>query len=254
MSEIFKTEAIVLRSSRWSESSKIVHLFTPDKGYLKVIAKGALQQKSPFRGTLETLNLVEIVVSHKETRGLQLITSASMQNSFQKIRDDLQKTSFAFSIIELIQLLLRTHEPLREFFDYTTKVFSQLNRSTGSDQRIYLWHFMLNLSRSLGFGWDFDKCLNCGESLSTPTLYLDYENGGIVCQKCSGSHQFKGLRIDGSQWKFLKSLSEVDIENIKEFDSALLNGKTLDYTNILAKHLSYHTDTAIELKSLKWYG
>lgn len=254
MSEIFKTEAIVIRSSRWSESSKIVHLFTKDKGYLKVIAKGALQQKSPFRGTLETLNLIEIVVSHKESRGLQLITAASLQNSFQKIRADLQKTSIAFSVIELIQQLLRTHEPLREFFDYTTQIISQLNQTPSSDQRIYLWHFMLNLSRSLGFGWAFGECLFCGLSPPTPFVYLDYENGGIVCQKCSTSHPIKGLRINGQQRQFLKTLSETGCENIDASASGLLNEDKMDYTNILVKHLSFHTDTAIELKSLKWYG
>lgn len=216
-----------------------------------MIAKGALQQKSPFRGTLETLNHIEIVVSHKESRGLQLITAASLQNSFQKIRADLQKTSIAFSLIELIHQLLRTHEPLREFFDYTTLVLSQLNARTSYDQQIYLWHFMLNLSRSLGFGWDFDRCLSCGLSPSTPFLYLDYENGGIICQKCSANHQANVLRIDQQQLQFLKTLSETGIE---DFVSGLLSWKSMDYTSILVKHLSYHTDTTIELKSLKWYS
>ena len=254
MSEIFKTDAIVLRSSRWSESSKIVHLFTQDRGYLKVIAKGALQQKSPFRGTLETLNLVEIVASHKESRGLQLITSASLQNSFQKIRANLEKTSIAFSIIELIQLLLRTHEPLREFFDYTINVLSHLNDSRHPDQRIYLWHFMLHLSLELGFGWDFDHCLSCELPPSTPFLYLDYENGGIICGKCAGGQPTKGVRIDQSQWQFLRTILKAGIEKIENADSLPQIGNPMDYTNILVKHLSYHTDTTIELKSLKWYS
>jgi DNA repair protein RecO (recombination protein O) len=254
LSEIFKTDSIVLRSSRWSESSKIVHLFTPDKGYVKVIAKGALQQKSPFRGTLETLNLVEIVVSHKESRGLQLITSASLQNSFQKIRGDLEKTAIAFSIIELIQQLLRTHEPLREFFECTTLVLSQLNSSPESDLRIYLWHYMLNLSRSLGFGWDFDQCLSCGSSPSTPFIYLDYENGGIICQKCLASHQANTLKIEAQQWQFLKMLSETDVETVGDSPHAVPGQQSMDYTSVLIKHLSFHTDTTIELKSLKWYG
>jgi DNA repair protein RecO (recombination protein O) len=254
LSEIFKTDAIVLRSTRWSESSKIVHLFTLDRGYIKVIAKGALQQKSPFRGTLETLNLVEIVVSHKESRGLQLITSASLQNSFQKIRADLEKTAIAFSIIELTQQLLRTHEPLREFFEYTTLVLSWLNASQSSDQRIYLWHFMLNLSRGLGFGWDFDQCLSCGPSPSTPFVYLDYENGGIICQNCLAGHQANTLKIDSQQWQFLKMLSETDVENVEDSAHAMPGQKSMDYTTVLVKHLSFHTDTTIELKSLKWYG
>lgn len=253
MSEIFKTEAIVLRSSRWSESSKIVHLFTPDKGYLKVIAKGAFQQKSPFRGNLETLNLVEIVVSHKESRGLQLITAASLQNSFQKIRADLQKTSIAFSIIELIQQLLRTHEPLRQFFNYSVRLLQSVNDQQTIDLSIYLWHFLINISDALGFGWSFRECMGCSKPPETQTIYLDYENGAIICQNCISKIKTAGFQIGHRHWQFLKLLAETEVRNI-ETTFPEKPEKQMDYTNILLRHLSFHTDANIELKSLKWYG
>jgi DNA repair protein RecO (recombination protein O) len=254
LSEIFKTEAIVIRSSRWSESSKIVHLFTPDKGYIKGIAKGAFQQKSPFRGTLETLNLVEIVVSHKESRGLQLLTSASLQNSFQKIRVDLQKTSIAFSIIELIQQLLRTHEPLPEFFDYSVQLLQSVNDQHEADLRIYLWHFLINISDALGFGWSFGECMVCSKPPTTHAIYLDYENGAIICQNCISKIKTIGFQIKRNHWQFLKTLAETEVQNIEPEFADELPEKQMDYTNILLRHLSYHTDTTIELRSLKWYG
>lgn len=254
MSEIFKTEALVLRSSRWSESSKIVHLFSNDKGYLKVIAKGAFQEKSSFRGTLETLNFVEIIVSHKETRGLQLITSASLQNSFQKIREDLQKTGIAFSVIELIQQFLQTHEPIPQFFLYTIDLLSTLNESLASNHKIFLWHYLMALSDTLGFGWSLDQCMNCNTSPETNIVFLDYENGAIVCQNCKSRIQMNGIKINNKQWQVLQSISEIDINQIESFMKEILEKVEIDYTNILVKHLSFHTDTFVELKSLKWYG
>lgn len=254
MPEIFKTDAIVLRSSRWSESSKIVHLYTPDKGFLKVIAKGALQQKSQLRGALETLNLVEIVISHKESRGLQLITAASLQNSFQKIREDLQKTAVAFSIIELIQELLRTHEPLGDFFDYVIQLLQSVNDQHEANLKIYLWHFLINISDALGFGWSFGECMVCGKPPTTLAIYLDYENGAVICQNCISKIKSIGFQIKQEHWQFLKSLAETDVQNIETVFPGTPPEKQMDYTNILLRHLSYHTDTTIELKSLKWYG
>jgi DNA repair protein RecO (recombination protein O) len=254
LSEIFKTEAIVLRSSRWSESSKIVHLFSKDKGYLRVIAKGAFQEKSSFRGTLETLNFVEIVVSHKETRGLQLITSASLQNSFQKIREDLQRTAIAFSVIELIQQFLSTHEPIPEFFLYTIDLLDALNEDKFSNHKIFLWHFLIRLSDILGFGWSLDQCLNCNTSLQTTTLFLDYENGGIICQNCKPKVQINGIQINHQQYQFLKAVAETDVNEIHHFFDEFHEKPATDFTNLLLKHLSFHTDMLIELKSLKWYG
>ncbi len=254
MSEVFKTDAIVLRSSRWSESSKIVHLYTPDRGYLKVIAKGALQSKSPFRGTLETLNFVEAVISHKESRGLQIITSASLQSSFQKIRADLQKTSIAFSIIELIQQLLRTHEPIEEFFGYTAQLLHSVNEQQRSDLRIYLWHYLIHLSSALGFGWSFELCMACGKAPETQIVFLDYENGGIICQNCVSKISTGRFQINHRHWQFLKMLSKTEIQNIETAFPEKPPERQLDYTNILLRHLSYHTDAYIELKSLKWYA
>ena len=254
MSEIFKTEAIVLRSSRWSESSKIVHLFSKDKGYLKVIAKGAFQEKSVFRGTLETLNFVEIVVSHKETRGLQLITSASLQNSFQNIREDLQKTAIAFSVIELIQQFFNTHEPIPGFFLHTIDLLNALNEDKFSYHKIFLWHFLIKLSDTLGFGWSLDQCLNCNTSPETSTLFLDYENGGIICQNCKPKVQINGIQINKKQWQFLKALAEIDLNEIYHFVDEFHEKSETDFTNLLLKHLSFHTDMLVELRSLKWYG
>lgn len=254
MSEIFKTEALVLRSSRWSDSSKIVHFFTKDKGYLKVIAKGAFQEKSEFRGTLETLNFVEIIVSHKETRGLQLITSASLQNSFQKIREDLQKTGIAFSVIELIQQFLKTHEPIGGFFLYTVDLLTSLNEDSSPNQKIFLWHFLMTLSNTLGFGWSLGQCLSCNTSPETDAIFLDYENGGIICQKCKSKTQANGIQISSKNWQILKSISELDIKQVGPFVETILEKLEIDFTNVLLKHVSFHTDMFIELKSLKWYG
>ena len=59
MTKTIKTEALVIHGMRWSDTSKIIHLFTSEKGYIKLIARGAMKPKSPFRGVLENLNHIE---------------------------------------------------------------------------------------------------------------------------------------------------------------------------------------------------
>ncbi len=56
-----KTEGIVLRSMRYGEADRILHVFTPQLGRLSAIAKGVRKAKSRFGGRLEPffrLNLV----------------------------------------------------------------------------------------------------------------------------------------------------------------------------------------------------
>ena len=56
-----KTDAIVLRSMRYGEADRILHLYTPGRGRVSAIAKGVRKTKSRFGGRLEPffrLNLV----------------------------------------------------------------------------------------------------------------------------------------------------------------------------------------------------
>ena len=48
-----KTEAIVLRSIRYGEADRILHLYTPRHGRLGAIAKGVRRSRSRFGARLE---------------------------------------------------------------------------------------------------------------------------------------------------------------------------------------------------------
>ncbi|MFQ5584849.1 MAG: DNA repair protein RecO [Calditrichia bacterium] len=251
MSEVYKTLSLVINSLRWSESSKIVQLFTPDRGVIKVIAKGALRPKSDFRGILETLNYIEVIVSFRETRGLQILTSASNINSFLKIKENLYKTAVALSYAELIQQFLRHHEPVKDFFFFTLKSLQFLNESKGEGLKLYLWQFILKLSQVLGFGWELDRCLTCHKPVGRGTHVLDYREGGIVCQACLPKAHHNGLKVDNSQVQLLQRLNSGKTEIYEKADSELAGN--IDFTENLLQHLSHHTETFVELKSLKWY-
>jgi DNA repair protein RecO (recombination protein O) len=252
LSELYKTTALVLRSTPWSESSKIVHLFTPDKGIIKVIAKGALQPKSDFRGVLETLNHIEIVVAHKESRGLQILSAASTVNSFLRTKENLNKTAITFSFLELIGQFLKLHEPVPDFFHYTIRTIGKLDNDSNQNFKQYLWQFVLKISTILGFGWDFTHCLICGLSLTEGPFFPDYQKGGIICSNCNRLKKLGGQELNISELEILNKLNTAAL-NSNQFGQLLKNVQR-DFTNILLQHLSYHTDTFVELISLKLYN
>ena len=57
-----RTEAIVLRSIRYGEADRILHLYTPDRGRLSAIAKGARRARSRFGARLEPFFHVRAVL------------------------------------------------------------------------------------------------------------------------------------------------------------------------------------------------
>ena len=62
------TEAVVLRSLRFAEADRILHLYTADRGRVGAIAKGARKTRSRFGGRLEPLSHVELVLHHGSRR------------------------------------------------------------------------------------------------------------------------------------------------------------------------------------------
>ena len=58
----FKTEAVVLRSIRYGEADRIVHLYSATRGRIGAIAKGARKPKSRFGGRLEPFFRLDLVL------------------------------------------------------------------------------------------------------------------------------------------------------------------------------------------------
>ena len=83
----YKTEAIVLRSMRFSEADRILHLYTADRGRIGAIAKGVRKTKSRFGARLEPLSHVELML-HEGAGELQTITGVELLRSHRATRED----------------------------------------------------------------------------------------------------------------------------------------------------------------------
>ncbi|MGI8511249.1 MAG: DNA repair protein RecO, partial [Solirubrobacteraceae bacterium] len=53
MSGTFKTEAVVLRSIRFGEADRVLHLYSSTRGRLGAVAKGVRRVRSRLGGRLE---------------------------------------------------------------------------------------------------------------------------------------------------------------------------------------------------------
>ncbi len=254
MSQILKTEALILHGIRWSETSKIVHLFTGKKGLIKAIARGAMRPKSPFRGTIENLNHIEVILAIKETRGLQIISQAALINVFSNIRENLEATAVAFSIAELLRELIHYNEDAQALFNYTIEIFSLLNQTKTRHDIIFLYDFILFLSEYLGFGWNFTECRSCKKIPDKFPIKADAINASIYCHNCALKVSQKTFDLQRAQWKLLSQIQQTPPKNLLSFLQIIpadLNYHPL--LDLLLSHLNYHTEQTLQLKSLKMY-
>lgn len=254
MSQFIKTGALVIYGMRWSDTSKIIHFFTEETGYIKAIAHGALRPKSPFRGVLENLNQVEIILSLKEGRGLQIVSQADLINSFAKIRDNLDATAVSYAILELIRSLVHYHEPSHRLFGFTINVLENLNKNPGKRPLFFILRYLLFLSDYLGFGWELSKCKICGEVPAKFPLKVDVENGSAICGNCSPAVIKGSFSLSKEQWALLLGIQEAEPEQLTDLVENLpADTAYQSLLDILLAHINYHTEQRVQLKSLKMY-
>jgi len=246
MAEMIKTKALVIHSIRWHETSKIVTLFSREFGLIKAIARGVFRKNSPLAGRLETLNLILAIISFKETRELQIITTADLLESFPSIKSDWQRLPYALAILELIQKVIHPAHKDEVFFDFVVQMIRAI--SLTKTPLVVLWYFLLKLSSYLGFKPDLDQCSICQKKNFKDGVFFILQKGGLVCMDCANQalHQLKLTEYDLS---FLQKLQTFPYKKIHELDTKF--GFSVDFTTMLLQYLNVHLGHPLRLESLK---
>src|SRR6476620_11905427 len=88
----YSTEAVVLRSIRFGEADRVLHLYTAARGRVGAVAKGVRKTMSRFGARLETLSHVELVLHHGRGE-LETVTAAQLVPSHHEAREDFYRYS-----------------------------------------------------------------------------------------------------------------------------------------------------------------
>ena len=83
----FKTEGVVLRSIRFGEADRILHLYTAERGRVNAIAKGSRRPKSRFGGRLEPFFRLDLML-HEGRSDLCTVTGAATVDGYPHLRSD----------------------------------------------------------------------------------------------------------------------------------------------------------------------
>ena len=147
---LVETDAIVLQSRKYSDSSKIVELFSKNFGKISVIAKGAYSLKSRFGGCLEPLSIIHISFYKKIDSGLYLLKSSELLISLNQIHKDSNTLLAGLVIAEFISATqnecLDSLELYNKFVVFLRKINEHTERAFG-----IAIQFLIFLTDNMGF-------------------------------------------------------------------------------------------------------
>jgi len=123
---IYKTEAIVLNTQNFRQTSLIANFYTRDFGKLSGLLKGIREDPTKFNSTLDTFSLNEIIYYKKTKSSLHLVSSCDLKKDFRLIKNDLERIKRAFSLVELIDTLTVQEDRNEKIFDLAIACLQQL--------------------------------------------------------------------------------------------------------------------------------
>ena len=200
-----RATALVLRTTDWSESSRIATLWTRELGKVRVLAKGGRRLKSSFDSALDLLTVCGIVLIRKSSGSLDLLTEAQVVRRFARLREDLSALYSAYYVAELLADWTEELDPHPALFDQALTTIDAL-ATVGSDVPIETMRFEMVFLGEMGYRPVLDRCATCQRrATGAAAPAFSAEAGGILCPVCRSSHRDqREMTIDG--WRFLVDL------------------------------------------------
>jgi DNA repair protein RecO (recombination protein O) len=179
-----KTHGIVLRSLRYGEADRILHLYTPDRGRVSAIAKGVRRARSRFGGRLEPFFRLDLVL-YEGRSDLLTITSAQTLAAHPRLREDARALDGAARACEAVARVFDDGDPHRGVYHLLANELALLDREPARAGRANALAFRLKLLLAAGFAPQLAACASCGEA--DHLVGFSGAAGGVVCAACEAN-------------------------------------------------------------------
>jgi DNA repair protein RecO (recombination protein O) len=182
----YKTEAVVLRSLRFGEADRVLHVYTLERGRLGIVAKGIRRTKSRFGARLEPLSHVELIL-HQGSGELQTVTGVDLVHAHRPAREDSYRLGVGFIALEAMLRLFpeqeanpRAFEALTRFLDLLDEAAPRAGQRPATDPLVL--SFQLKLLWLSGYLPHLTSCAECGAGAGL--VGYSPRAGGAVCSNC----------------------------------------------------------------------
>jgi DNA repair protein RecO (recombination protein O) len=232
----YKTEAVVLRSMRFGEADRVLHLYTLDRGRVGAVAKGIRRTKSRFGGRLEPLSHVDLVL-HEGRGELQTITGVELIRPHSAARENNYRLSAGFVALEAMLRLFpdeetneRAFEALTRFLDLLDELEPRPDARPALDP--LLLAFQLKLLWLAGYLPHLTSCAECGAE--SGLAGYSARAGGAICDNCSAD----SIPLTGGGLRGIEGLLRAPLADAAAVD---LSGRAArDVLGVIASSYEFH--------------
>ena len=189
----------MLRSMRYGEADRILHVYTSDRGRISAIAKGVRRTRSRFGGRLEPFFRIRLEL-HEGRGEILTVTGAQTIESYPRLREDARAIDAAARACDAVGRLFETPEPHPAVFNLLCRRLGLLDEAGGgrgepvdgenataerATGRAAALQFRLKLLHAAGLAPHLGACASCGER--EHLVGFSGAAGGVVCGACEAA-------------------------------------------------------------------
>lgn len=241
------TDALVLRTVDFSESSLVVTLFTREFGKIRGIAKGARRLKNPFESSLDLLARIRVSFLRKNSEGLNILTEAKLQHRFRPTTRNWAGLQAGYYLLELLESMTEDFDPQQRLYDFAVQMSDRFEAGGPVMWPLLRWEWGLLVL--IGEQPSIEAhCIECNRSLEfggkngeerqengKSRLPFGLLEGGLLCPSCRvGRQQVLGVSLAA-----LRGLADlVELGNEHWTDVRLERGTLNELRGLTNQYLS----------------
>lgn len=207
---VYRLQALVLKRMDFGEADRLLTIYTPSRGKLRVVAKGARKPQSRKSGHVELFTLVHLQLAR--ARNIDLVTQAEIIDPFLALRADLERTAHAYYAAELVDQFSEEDQENPPVFDLLRAAFGRIGDSP--DLWLSQRYFEMHLLSYFGYQPQLHYCVAGDEPIEPVDNFFDTAQGGVLCPRHGeGVHEARPLSLNA-----LKALRYLQS---REYDDAM---------------------------------
>ena len=226
---LVKTEGIILKTTKFKETSLIVKAYTQSHGVLSFIVNGVRTEKNSNKAVLfQALNFLDLIVYYKENKNLLRLKEYKFNTLYQELPFNIVKSSIALLMLEVIEHTLNEEEENEELYEFIKNSFLRLDLVQKGIANFHLY-FLLEFM--------YYKGIQAQGKFSFETPYFNIQEG------CFTNDSYLNGNLDAKLSEKLSKLLHKEEINLNKTSRKQLLEKIFLYYRI-------HIDGFRKIKSL----
>ena len=235
---LYRVAAIVLKRRDQGEADRLLTVLTRDRGKVTLLAKGVRRAASRKAGHVEPFTYVELLVA--KGKSLDLVTQAETIEAHRRLREDLWRSSWAYTVAELADAFSQDDDPNALLFDLCLETLGRLNGD--GEPTLIVQYYELHLLALAGYQPQLFRCVQCSELLKPEVNFLSLERGGALCPAHGANHPGT-IVLPLPVLKVLRFLQSRDWEQVAQLQLSPAVSQQVE--SVLARYIVYHLERTV---------